>query len=389
MATLWLGCGEKSEEKVVINVGFMSDYTGPGAIPLRPISYTIHDLVRHINEEDPIPGAEIRIVTYDARFDPARDVPGFDWCVERGARVILTPQFTSPEVLKPFAERAKVPIFTWASTPAMIEPPGWVFCVNPTFYDLTTTLIKWVSEQWPNYPTTPKIGYFGWSLSNNLDAGRAIEDYCQAHPDRFEFIGSVIVPMGTMSYSGWGLEKLKECDYLCTTDANLGSVTFLRDFRVRGYTATIISTDAFSAGKGLYLDMCGWEGLDGTLVTHPTLWWNDPNPIVDLAKELLYRYHPEEAEDMMYQGLSYIGSIHGLYFYFDLLREAIEEVGAENLDGQAVYNTAIKFKTTYEGFREWGYTETKRVVMTHAAGYEWSAEAGDLVRVSDWMPIGE
>lgn len=91
----------------------------------------------------------------------------------------------------------------------------------------------------------------------------------------------------------------------------------------------------------------------------------------------------------MYQGLSYIGSIHGLYFYFDLLREAIEEVGAENLDGQAVYNTAIKFKTTYEGFREWGYTETKRVVMTHAAGYEWSAEAGDLVRVSDWMPIGE
>ena len=77
MATLCLGCGEKSEEKVVIKVGFMNDYTGPGATAMRPITFAVTDMVRHINEEDPIPGVKLELITYDARFDPSSDVPGY------------------------------------------------------------------------------------------------------------------------------------------------------------------------------------------------------------------------------------------------------------------------------------------------------------------------
>lgn len=386
IAMLCLGCGEKSEEKVVISVGFMNDYTGPGATAMRPITFAITDMVRHINEEDPIPGVKIELITYDARFDPSRDVPGYDWCRDRGAKVIMCPQHTSPDVLKPFAEKDKVPILTWAASENMLEPPGWVFCVNPTFYDLGYTLIQWLGEQWPE--TTPaKIGIFGWSISNNVETASAVKDYSQAHPDQFEVVAEAIVPAGTMTYSGGTIEKMKDCDYIFTTDVNPSSLAFIKDFAARGYRTTYVSTDALASGKGLFLDAVGWDNMDGTLSTHPTRWWNEDYPIINLAKDILHRYRPGEAEDLMYQGLSYIGSFHGIYYYFDLLRQAIEEVGAENFDGQAVYDAAVEFSASLEGYAEVGYSETDRYLHHHVAVYEWSAEAGDLVRITDWFPV--
>ena len=69
------------------------------------------------------------------------------------------------------------------------------------------------------------------------------------------------------------------------------------------------------------------------------------------------------------------------------MKQATEEVGAENFDGQAFYDAAVKYKTAWEGYPEWGFGETKRYLINDVQIFEWSAEADDLVRVSDWMPI--
>jgi hypothetical protein len=78
-----------------------------------------------------------------------------------------------------------------------------------------------------------------------------------------------------------------------------------------------------------------------------------------------------------------------MYCFFDILRQAIAEVGAENFDGQAFYNAAAKFKAHYDGYPEWGYSETKRYLLSDVLAYKWSAQVGDLVRVSDWIPVGQ
>jgi len=388
LATLCLGCGEKAEEKATINVGFLSVYTGMVAPALSGLNYTVEALVRHIEEEDPIPGVKIKLISFDERYEPARDVPGYDWCMERGAKVILTPVPPCAEVLKPFAERDKVPVFTWAATPPMIEPPGWVFCLGAYFPRSISTLLEWLSQEWPNYPTKPKIGSYGWAEPAEISGNQAVKQYCQDHPDEFEYVADVLVPLGAMFTSG-EIEKLKDCDYMFTAGANAAVLGFLRDFRARGYTATWLSTDAFASVRGLALDMCGWEALDGTLVAHPTRWWGEPYPLVELAEELLYRYYPDKAEDITHAGIAYIGAFQQVYTFFDILREAVQEVGAENLDGQAFYDAATKFETTYEGYPKWGFTETQRYGMDRVAVYEWKAEVGDLVKITDWLPAVE
>ena len=75
-----------------------------------------------------------------------------------------------------------------------------------------------------------------------------------------------------------------------------------------------------------------------------------------------------------------------MYAILDIVRLTVEEVGAENFDGQAFYNAAVKYETTLEGCPEWSFSETKRVLQVYNQGYEWSAEAQDLVKKTDWMP---
>ena len=65
-------------------------------------------------------------------------------------------------------------------------------------------------------------------------------------------------------------------------------------------------------------------------------------------------------------------------------------MGAENFNAQAFYNAAMKFKTEgpiWEGYPEWNFTEARKYLPTDLFVYEYSAEAEDLVRVSDWLPV--
>lgn len=108
---------------------------------------------------------------------------------------------------------------------------------------------------------------------------------------------------------------------------------------------------------------------------------------MQLALELIDKYHPDKADELIHAGIGYIGSFHQMYGWLEILAKAVEDVGIENLDGQAIYNTAIGFSTTWEGFEEWGFSQTKRYSWNYTGIYEWSKEAEDLVMITDWLPL--
>jgi len=383
------GCDGGGEGQKTILIGLITDVTGVAGNVLSSSQYAVQDLARYINEDNPIPGARIKVAVWDCRYDPSRDIPGYDWLKGLGAKVIIAFLPGSAETLAPFAKRDKIPIVTQAADKAYTEPPGWVFCLNAYMTDKPPTLMKWLSERWPNYPTRPKIGYVGWNLPGELQASGAMKKYCQANPEEFEWVGAHLTPTGNMIWSGQ-IKALKDCDYIYVGGGSAANAVFVRDFRSRGYTATFMSCEIMSCGRGLFIDMCGWDAMDGTIEMMGSRWWNETSyPIPKLANELIHRYHPGEAQDIIHMGLIYIGAFHGYYVFYDILRQAIEEVGAENFDSQAFYDKAIKFKKNYEGFSKFEFSEVERVPMKSQAVYRWSADEGDLVRVSDWLPLIE
>ena len=389
LGTLAFGCGKaKKEEKVTITIGQITDMTGPASPATKPVTWAIEDIVRYLNEEDPIPGVKLRVVTYDCMYNPARDIPGFEWCIERGAKVIYTPMPTTASTLKFFAEEDKVPVVIPTAGQDALEPPGWVFAWYPSASSLIKTVVKFVEEQWTNYPTKIKIGCAGWVEPHNADVEKGVREYAQAHPDKFEYVGGFLTSMGTMTWAG-EIRKLKECDYICVPSTGMATGSFIKEARSAGYTGGFIQTDSVTGFTALILAMSGWEAVDGLLTGGCAMWWSETAPIVELTKEILHRYHSSaDAEATIASGTGYCNGFQHSLIWFEAVREAVKKVGAENFDGQAFYDTIKNFtyKSKYEGYPEVSFIDSTRSAMNHIRIYEWSASARDLVSVSDWIP---
>jgi hypothetical protein len=133
--------------------------------------------------------------------------------------------------------------------------------------------------------------------------------------------------------------------------------------------------------------MAGWEGMDGTLCTELERTWWDPSPIVDLARQILHQNHPDKEEEWIDTGSTYGGGFVTQSILLEMIRHAVKQVGAENFSGQAFYDASLNFELQYEGHPRWYFTETGRGCVHDAAIIEFSAEAKDMVRISDWLPL--
>ena len=77
--------------------------------------------------------------------------------------------------------------------------------------------------------------------------------------------------------------------------------------------------------------------------------------MVDLAKDLLKENHPGETRKIVETGIGYVGGVAQLYFFLRIIEEAVKEVGAENFNGQAVYDAVENFQTTFVDFPKWSF----------------------------------
>jgi len=386
LAVPLLGCGEKEEGKVTIRVGYITDYSGVAAPAFEAINKVMEDLVRYFNDEGLIPGVTLKLDSYDAMYSPARYVPAFDWCRAKGDKIIITPDPQAAQLLKSFGETYKVPILTWMATDDMTNPPGWLFCAGINTIPMAKALLEWISDQWDYVAEgrKPKIATVGHTELSQFFLNDALTQYCQDHPDKFDLVGKYLQPFGTMTWTGQIL-AVKDCDYIGFQNAQMTNAVFVRQLRESGSRATLFDLDAIASTKSLFVEMCGWEALDGKISFFPWGFWSDTSfEITELAKELLSRYRPGEANGIISKGNGYL-AVYAPYVFFNIIRQAVEEVGAENFDGQAFYDAATKFKATYKGFPEREFTATRRDLPREAGVYEWRADVEDIVRISDWL----
>jgi ABC-type branched-subunit amino acid transport system substrate-binding protein len=368
-----------------ITIGFLTDFTGPGGPAISKLYPVIQDLVKYYNDEGLIPGTKVRLISYDTAMDPAKYVPGYDWLKERGVKLIITSVPGTVETIKPFAERDGIPIFSYLHGKAMMEPPGaeWVFSITIPSRPEVKTMLNWVSEnRWDYTQGIPKIGFYDWETSDGTDRKAAIDEYCQAHPDKFVLVGSFLTPSGAMNPIG-EVEKLKNCDYIYTQ--SIQGTYFIKNHRDSGYHAQFLGSATTFGFYEFYQSMLGWQRLDGLIITMVVSWWDEENAAATLIKEFVERYHPGKSPEDM--GASYWGAFFQTRAVFEILQQTAKEVGAANLNGQALRDVAVKYSLHYEGLPEYGFTETVRYQVHETAVYEFSAESEGLVRRSDWIPL--
>lgn len=372
-------------EPVIITIGNLTDITGPASNPLGVIATALEDMVRYYNENNIIPGVELQIVEYDGQYDPAKDIPGYEWLKGKNADFIFSSVGSVPITLKPLVDEDKIVVFTMTPDIHALEPPGYVFCLSNTLGNYQSyTLLNWIAENDPGFPVgrPAKIGGAFWAEAYSQTFLDGMEKYSEVHPDQYEWAGGYTTNFSFI----WGpeVEALKDCDYVMPPGP---MQHFVKEYRDAGYQARLIGTDFQIAIMKMTDDMDLWDESDKMLLLRTGLWWNEDGEMINLAKQLLYDYHPDKAESLMAEGPGY-QSLRGMYIMLEIVKDTVETVGPQNFNSEALYEIAQSFSLTVDGIENHSYTKTKRTSLNNFGMYELRGPEEDIFRIDpEWIPI--
>jgi hypothetical protein len=245
-------------------------------------------------------------------------------------------------------------------------------------------MMKWIAENdWDYESKGPaKVGGAAWSEAHSDNVLASMEEYCNAHPDQFEWVGGYLTHF-SMNWQA-EVEALKDCDYIYP---GIVFITFVQQFREAGYTnAKFVGSDTQAAFFNMVDAANLWDEIDGMLFVKFSRWWNEDGEIVDLVKHLLHQNHPDRAETVIRAGVGYMAG-NQIYAMFKIIADAAEAVGPENLHSQAIYDAAISFSLSTDGVQRLSFTEDKRDAVDAYGMYEARATEEDIFRAQhDWIP---
>ena len=375
-----------NQETVTITIGNYTDITGLSSDAASVLNMALDDMVRYYNEGDIIPGVKFKVVSYDSQVDPSNDIPGYEWLKGHGADVLFTYIPTAPMTLKSRVEKDRLVLFALVPDRAAVDPPGYVFGPGSALVEHHIyTLLKWIAENDPDFPSNrpARIGGAGWATGYMEAAFRGVKEYARAHPEQYDWVDGYIAGIKFT----WQVEAeaLKNCDYVfppCLMN------NFVEQCRSSGYTGKFIGTSIHTAFFSTIDKADTWDEIDGMLLIMTNSWWNEESEVVELAKELLERYHPGQLEEMMRTSNGYL-SVNTAYIMFELVRKTVNEVGPENFSSQAMYNAASDFSLEIDGRVTDSFDEAKRLSRNWMAIYEYDAEKRDLIRVNpdEWLDV--
>jgi hypothetical protein len=380
-----VGCaGEEKATGKEIKYGWLWDFTGRAAVGVTQVFQGFKDYLRMTEEEDPIPGVTIKLVTYDTKSESARVMPGYVWLKGKGVDIMsAAPQDT--EVLRSRFEAEQMPFYSLSNILSMLDSEWLVSLFGPP-EGVIEVLLQWIMDNWEDYPTKPKIGFVGLSgvpfYESQLETA---EEWMSDYPDKFEYVGAQMSPSTTTT---WAIEigRLKESDFIIAAMSGPPLASFLIEARNRGYEGKLVGPmESFLAFWSLMKGAVPEEALDGVVVGVYQPWWNDTGAFMTQVKEYTEEYYSPDDVETLYLGTGqYNGWAAGMIFV-DALRRAVDEVGAENVDGIALYQALKETNMTVEGFGSpWRITEEANCFMQTVRLMEYSSEVGDWVVITDW-----
>lgn len=381
------GDDDTGEEKEIL-IGILTDFTGPAASAVKPTVDGFMEYIELMQERDPIPGVEIKFITRDQRTDYSRTVPGYIWLKGRGVDTICILSPTDRTGMAARFGEDKMPVFGSGLTDAF-PANDFEWNVWGTNGHEVEALMQWVMDTDWDYAgegRPPKIGHLGWILDSTDFHQTGIDYAIQANPGKFEFVGLEKAPMGT---SAWTIEvnNLMESDYIVVSVVGGMMASFIKDARLMGYEGNFLSgTNAFPG----YWDLARAivqpaDQLYGSYFANWSPWWDEDVQFIRDAKEIVNRWHADEAESLFKGTPGLSGPMMGL-MVFDALKRAVADVGIEELDGDAINDAFAETNLVVDGFgNTWKFGDDYHALLSTLRIMEWNTEDVNWVTVSDWI----
>jgi len=385
------GCAEKESRSTEVVIGFLGDFTGPSSEAIGVVYDSFTDYLRSAEEENPLPGLKLRVITYDRRGDYGRIPAGYLWLKNQGASVVLCPASMDVEMLAHRLVQDEIPAVSTSALEA-IRAHDWAFFQLETLESQHAALLQWIEDTWDytGEGRSPRVGAIGFGgIATCVQSVAGMEQYVTDNPGKIEWLGAKYAPVGT---SAWAIEvgAMKDADYVVPAVFGATGGMIVKEARLRGYTGGFITTSmTFPGYWDLVRSIAAASDLYEIYHSHQTPWCDECS-FATGWKAGVAKYRPGAYADKQTELSGYASGWALGIWMVDVMRRAADEVGAENVNGSAIQDAlaATDLDLSSEG---WGGTwemGAGHVLIHTAKTYQWSTENENWVPVCDWFPIG-
>jgi len=380
-----VGCGDDGGDggKPEVIIGFLGDLTGPGAFAVKPTFVGMRDYFKMVGETGAMPEAKVKFITYDSKGDRGRVQPGYKWLKGQGCMMISSISGDEAAILLDSLKADKIPDFC-SGTSLDIFGTDWAYGSLPPPLATGQAIGHWIEENWDGTGVA-KVGLVGLGpLRISREVRDAIEEWCSKAAN-MEFVTSQMVPYGTTAWAA-EIEHLKGCDYIVDSTIGSSMATFEMAIHASGYQGQMIGfMESCMAFWDLARDIVPPDQLDGTLAMDMYVDWHDDIPFAEELIEYTDKYlSPEEAAEAR-RGVARIGGWANGMIVTEGIRNAIADVGAENLSGQAIRDGLLAVDLDVEGWGNvWKVFGNVNSFMQTLRMMEWNASGERWIAVSDW-----
>ena len=328
------------------------DLSGPFAFITQPVLAGFEDAIAYFNEHGGICGAEIAAGWRDTGAEGERAQAAWDEFSQRDdAHVIFLYLTDDSELLREQANEAHIPIVVATASSRSLygdnaDAPGYVFGATPLYHDQLGAFCDYISEHWEEFGIEgdPVIGHVSWlnafGRASDTDESRA---YCEsvgvgyAHA-LYYFPGIPDISTQVLGVLDEGANILYTTS-LATGPAQLaGTVDGLE-----------LRDEVLLAGPNWVLDTSvialGGQSVAGIIGQMPYVWWDETDhPGIQLVTQYWAENRLANAEDpkdptqaFQLRNIAYLLAWGVVDLYRQFMTLTINEVGPDNLSGEAVY----------------------------------------------------
>jgi ABC-type branched-subunit amino acid transport system substrate-binding protein len=345
--TLMGDCTTNNEGETIVFYQ-QAGLTGPLATILGPTFINgTNDAVASINEAGGICGAQIEINLTDTQYAAEQELAAYQ--VNRAAdpppMFVLTYGSPATAALKEFTnEDHIVNIASGLNAEAFYVPrDGWTIGTAPIYSDQFAGFVQWASDNWADIKPEGAgddivVGVIGWA--GPFGAGATTTE-ALAYAEE---LGVEVLPLEIQEVSPTA-DVTGQLQNLMLQGANVvyiqslgfGPTQVIGTLRALGVWDSII---VGSVNWGMNTDVITYLGENGALANgyygvFPGLWWNDTDaPGVQAAlADFEAGGYPETDK-----AVGYLLSYGSMFAIVDVIELAINNVGFENLDGDAFFD---------------------------------------------------
>ena len=378
----------KEVEEKVVTIGALVDMTGPTAGAQVPMYYAYRDYYKYVEEEDPIEGIKLNLITYDTQYDPGRIPQGYVDLKSRGADVMHIITGSNAEGLRSRFQKDGIPFVGAKITIKLIDADYYHSTASLPEIE-QEKLFEYIVNGW-DYDTmgrSPKLGFIGMAGNPwSVDPKDKLQELAESNEDKVDWAGAEMIDRTQMTFANEA-QNLKDCDYIVIQIAGPGGPAFIKEALTRGYEGDFAgSAEVFSGFWMLYEDALPSEWLDGLVMTTVKPSWSDDTPWVNKCEEYTEKYL--SGADLTTAKKQFTNRMDGWtmgQITAEAIRRAAEKVGPENVDSEAINE---EIKNTYIEDSAFGiplkYSEDIHAVFNATQIRQYDAQTEEWVPMSDW-----